>query len=150
LAPRRLSAVLTARDRNDLAVPRPRVTSSPATDETAFCARRGAPPPFRCLPPGGVARAKPALETTYPFRASASLLHPRRMKRRFHDARRTRLAADVDAEVGTDGRVRRLDVGERDRLVDRRAVRPGGDHAPRVAVLDDRIAVTGHRAVGHL
>src|SRR6266446_8070135 len=139
-----------ARARTALPVPGVRLISSRETDETAFCARRGAPPPFRCLPPGGVARAKPALETTYPFRVSASLLHPRRMKRRFHDARRTRLAADVDAEVGTDGRVRRLDVGERDRLVDRRAVRPGGDHAQRVAVLDDRIAVTGHRAVGHL
>src|SRR5205809_6091593 len=124
MPPPRRSCAGKARARNDLSVPGVRVTSSPATDETAFCARRGAPPPFRCLPPGGVARAKPALETTYPFRAPASLLHPRRMKRRFQHVRRTRLAADVDAEVGTDGRVRRLDVGGRDRLVDRRAVRP--------------------------
>src|SRR5437867_13088011 len=116
MPPPRRSCAGKARARNDLSVPGVRVTSSPATDETAFCARRGAPPPFRCLPPGGVARAKPALETTYPFWVSAALLHPRRMKRRFHDARRARLAADGDAEVGTDDRVRRLDGGGRERL----------------------------------
>src|SRR6266446_8689083 len=91
-----------ARARTALPVPGVRLISSRETDETASCARRGAPPPFRCLPPGGVARAKPALEPPYPFPVSASFLHARRMKRRLHDARRPGLAADLDAQLGAD------------------------------------------------
>src|SRR5262249_47327976 len=67
---------------------------------------------------------------------STSLLHARRIKRCFHHAGRSGLAANFHTEIAADGRVRRLDVAQRDRLVDRWAVGSRGHHAERVTVLD--------------
>src|SRR5262249_45027116 len=81
---------------------------------------------------------------------SPSLLDSRWIKRRLDDPGRSGLAADLDGEVGADGSGRGVHVRQRDRFVDRWTVRAGRDHAERAPVLDDRVAVTCDRAIGHL
>src|SRR5262245_42441307 len=67
-----------------------------------------------------------------------------------HDLGRLALAANLDLDGAADRCQGRLDVGDPDVLVDRRAVRARGDDADGAAVFPQRIAVARHGLVDHL
>src|SRR2546430_758391 len=84
------------------------------------------------------------------FGLSAWLFHPGRIEGRADDPGRLALTADLDLERGADSGQGRLDVGDPDVPVDRRAVRARGDDADCAAVFLHGVAVARDGLVDHL
>src|SRR5581483_4619727 len=87
---------------------------------------------------------------TFAIAPLLGLLGVRGMKRRLHHPGRVLSAADLHGQRGADRAVRGRHVPHADRALHRRAERAGGDHAHRLSVREQTVAVAGHRALRHL